>query len=849
MKTISDLSTLVQAYGDFILNDEGALIGGYEFDGVCPDGLDEDDIQAVAGLSYLISLGRPVQMSSLNVHAHFLADPVEPEVFDDPVSTALRKHRAMDMNKRGIYKEKLATFLEMYPRDTPASLFSVNGLKHLFGAFVNQKSRDAVKNMISMERALRFEQSELAWQKEQLEKGLISASRRWRGASRAAPMEPSTLWGWARFLITLDPGCLISNDPMPEDPVAASLASTDIRPTYINNECYIKTGGTSSVYAKVGQVSSLSEKSYTKVFANLPKDNNRVIITRFAPYSEELLKLIFWYRRVQLERKTIKLSDMWRWRQQVEEDLNPSTLRKVLADKFKALEIAEAARFRYGLWHSIVVVFDSDPRKVITYAKDIDSELKDRRLKIGWHDVNMDHAFKTMQPGGKRFSMLDFTASEELASDTVPIHSTQKGDPQIQFLGNAASMILFETLTGVPHDFNPYQKGRFFILGDGPSGAGKTTLRLLLTAALRQYDAISRVVELDPNAVFLADMYGENDAEVFTFDRKKGFNVMASCKGPEDIMFRAHLSSQVSMMMRNGNDSETMKSFTAEEQVDFDNGTSQLLNFFEREEWRLSRIIHDLCPSPGVAHKLARWIHGLEATTSGFYAPLFDSPTEVLREFRSDVAVWDISILQHDEVALPVAMAEIVYRVMREFQDQCRLQILKVLDVEEAHLVLSNEVLVNRLLKPAFLQGRKNKFGVTMWSQNAEHFEGAKWWKSIRDQITMLMFLPNPKLDIALYMRVYQLTKGEALAIKNMDPGQVYLISREAGLSCKVVLNLTALERVITNSNPDEVGFRNEMMKAFSRSHDIESAMIEVDKALEQKRKDEYLRQKRLARR
>jgi type IV secretion system protein VirB4 len=327
-------------------------------------------------------------------------------------------------------------------------------------------------------------------------------------------------------------------------------------------------------------------------------------------------------------------------------------------------------------------------------------------------------------------------------------------------------------------------------------------------------ESLFRAIDIDPGAEPLAQSFGE-DGAIFKVDRlgdkTRGFNIFASCRGPNDDQFAAHARSQIMRMMAT-NDNAELRFPTAEEQYKLDQAIFDTMKL-PRAMQGLSTIAYH-CPVE-LRMKMQRWIHERGTTKAGMYAHLMDATDDAIGTLTTRVAAFNLQGVKDDPVALPIIQAELFFRIKRSFEDEALRTVPKHLDIDEAHVPLAIPSFAQEVETFVRTCG-KWRASIAFWSQSPREYGKLESWPALRSAASTFIFLADPSMDEALYRQVFLLTPGECEAIRRLTPKrEAYIIQRDIGVSKKVILQVEPEQYVIATSQPREATIRRENFERY----------------------------------
>lgn len=815
---ITQISALYGRWKNFAMTKATTLIGGLELSGVDPRTI---TAQQRGGYADLVRAAYQLTPSDAIITQYYMH-------FDNvKVHLKPRNHQRIDLitsrrqdflnNERNLSGSRLFHLIDLPPSTDINKLASLEFAGHLGNSLLSKKSRDYVKTRLSTKNALFATHENLAEQVQKLETeigqlrdrfGLVSADNH--------VLSTSDLWALMRVLYTLDPNYFDEalNEPVPTEHWDSMLPDGDIEHVTMNRVDFLKFNGVQTRYARLASIVGYGEDSVPQGFwINGPRapvmlPGNYMLMSRWRPLSELQRAMMFFNRRTELDRSTVNIMDMVKGndaKSALEEELTTSDTTKKAV---KELEAAKALKDRFGMFCSQVLIFDSDPAALVKSCQTMNSAITQAGGQLVWENRGLAEAYESFLPGFSKsyrrdvvFTSSQFGAASHLYKSSEGVRRWGPDDKPEE------AWYIFESEDGSPFYFTPYIGGRMVIIGVGPIRSGKTFTKNCIASHYQKFGGFFRAIDIDPGAEPIAEFFGEEDAGMFrlTTESSRGFNPFVSAQGRGDNSFKAHMLSQVLLMLK-ANDNPEMQQLQAYEQEEVDQAIDKTLRLPKAMQ-SLSSFYSHLGRS--TQEKLRRWVG------DGMYAHLFDAEVDAIGDFAKRIGTFNLSGVKDDPVALPLVMSEIFYRNTRLFENPEYRSIPKFLDCDEAHFLMGIRSARQKLITSIRTWG-KWMGGVGLWTQSASEFEKIEDWPALRSAATTFFFMADPALDRDTYKRTFLLTDGELDAIANLIPKrQALIIQREVGISKVVNLLVEPEQYVINTSVAHEAETRRQMMREF----------------------------------
>ncbi len=784
----------------FVLSYSGSLLGAIEIDGIDPDGMSQQDLQAFSiVLRNLLNI-LPQSIVLQQYYVHYRDLKVAFAARQNPVCNALNRYRERHLNGLRLAGARCVLFVEMFPeRQDEASLMLF--LRHLYRSRRHAQSRDYVRRFILYGRARSVSAAALAKLAPALATRIGDIINYCNGLFGARQLDLDETYRVMKFLATLEVSYLDSDLRCPQF-LDTDLSDGQVTPVTRNGMDLLRLQNRHNTYTRVLSVKQFNFDRFTPgLFARGPikAPGNYVLTTRYKGMSEASRSLFFFNRKKELERETLSFADFIKGldnsRAQPRE---LQVFRPSLIRKFQELDEAASLQDNLGLVATHAVVFDTDVKELEQTTARVQAALQQNQLSILWETVAQTDVFFDLQPcadhHGRFFRDIPLNTSQ--FSTLSLFHKAAQGATTVADLGNEEAQYVFTSADASPYYFSPFCGGRGFLIGVGPVRSGKSFLRTCIGIHWLKYGGFYRAIDIDPGSEPIAHAFGA-DAGIVRFGAgpARGFNLFSQAQGPDDTHFIAHLNRQLVAMIKS-NDSAELRQLSGAEQLALDRAVRQVLRLPCALQTLTTLVKH--CPA-AVQQKLARM------TGAGPYAPLFDAQHDAIGNPDRKVAVYNLADLRDDAVAKPLVMAEIAYRVLRFYENPARRTCPKWLDVDECHHILADPELTRTLLLERVRTWGKMLAGIGLWTQSGIELGNMENWEALRSAASTFIFTADPELNKDTYRNIFNLTEGELDTIRGMIPKrEFYLIQRDLNVSKKCTLSVEPEQYVLSTSSPAE---------------------------------------------
>lgn len=822
----------------FALTKNSALIGAIEISGRDPDGLSLADHAALCAIAQSIYGSLDRQVTITQYFAHFDGVKVELRPRKDPISNTLSTQRADYLNSLNLSGSRLVHYFEIDPDENLNKLRMADFFKHLGTAVFEKRSRLLLKNAISPDSMFLVELEQLDRMAVKLQDTLAEVAQKWSGLFSARLLSLQEMWAHMRFLATMEPSALALglNEAIPEEDMDIALSSGDVSNVQVERMEVLKLAGLTNTYVKVAAVRRFSRKGgkmlpgmwafHDKAPARLR--GNYVLMTRWRPMTEFKKDLMFSKKNTELERATLNLFDMLSGSEKGAADKQAS-MKPALQAKIDELNIAEALPDVWGIGNSFICVFGDDPKKIRATATDMAAALGNAKINVMWESVTIKNAFAAFQPGQDRESERDlYMPSSQFAAASL-LHQPSIGQLTVPDLGDEEACYQMLSKDGSPYHFSPFVNGRGMVIGIGPIRKGKTFFKNTLATHSQKYGGLYRAIDIDPGTEPIAGIFGD-DAGIFRASQEAdtGANPFASCRGPDDVTFKIHLT-KLLMLFLEANDTLDFRSIATDEQAPLDKAITDTI-LLPKEMQSLSALVAHMPEKLQV--KFSRWVKPSRqnsSTSAGWYAHLFDSRTDAIGRLDKRLGVFNLQALKDNQRLLKPVLADILYRITQSFEDPATRHLPKTLDIDECHHALKIPGFAEQLVTWIRTWG-KWFAAVQLWTQSVEELMEVPGWSALRSAASTFIFFSDPEMDESLYRKAFPfLTAGECEAIRNLVPQkQAYILQPELGVSKVVVIDVEVAQRVVNTSHPREAALRDSLTKQYGFEEGLRRAIAEL---------------------
>jgi len=825
-------STVCQAYGAYknlVFTKSAGLLGGFECDGFDPDGKSEADFSNYSKIfrsmyQHTIRANGDAVIFS-QYYIHYEGVKISLQKRDNPRAEVLSRKREKFLNKHRVLSgSRLFHFIEIPTDKDLNNLMTIETVKNIGAYPFSKKSRQLINEKLSNLNAVMAYRSELDERAEKLNDELESwCSKMDFLNTTSTPLSINELWATFRAIFNFNPDYLTDSldEPVPRERWDALIADGDIQHMVVDGMDVIKINGVEPVYVRIASVIGLGDKYVPEgIFAAgqkspIMQSGNYILMNRFRPMSALARARMLFSKAAEIERDGFSIMSAMKGGEQMSAADKMATMKQSTKDALKELDEAANLPDKSGEFSSHIAVFNTDIKKLRKQCKEMNTSLSQAGAHIVWektgHLMALENFFPGFNKGYKR--EMDFNTSQYGAA-SLAFRSSEGLRHWGEKNHRQEAVYIFEADDNTPFYYSPYIGGRCVVIGIGPIRSGKTFAKNTLAAHFLKYGGYLSAIDIDPGSEPIAEFFGD-DGGIFRtgHDATRGFNPFFTAKGENDQDFKAHLSTQLRLMLL-VNDAQEMKEFTLEEQLEVDSAVTKTLRLEKHLQSISSMVNH--C-SISVRQKLARFTRG------GLFGYFFDNDEDAIGSLDKKVQVFNLASVKDIPAVKPIVMNEIFYRVTRLFENPDLRHLPKYLDVDECHELLkikaSAEYLVSRIRTWGKWFG-----GVGLWSQSPKEFLAVDDWPAIRSAATTFFFMADSEIDRELYKKAFpNLTEGHLDAIANLRPKQqAFIWQPEIGVAKIVNLRVEPEQYVINTSQPQEADLRR---KNFASCKTVDEAI------------------------
>lgn len=459
-----------------------------------------------------------------------------------------------------------------------------------------------------------------------------------------------------------------------------------------------------------------------------------------------------------------------------------------------------AGDYVMGEHHATLLVYGDSAKEVREHLASARTELTNVEIVPHIVDLALEAGYWAQIPCNWKWRPRPATITSVNFLSFASFHNFMTGKPDKNPWGPAVT--LFKTTSGTPFYFNfhstPIEANSFGqrVLGNtamiGQSGQGKTVLLTFLMAQAQKLQPTIVAFDKDRGMeVAIRAMGGCYQA--LQNGSPTGFNPFQLEPTAENLLF---LKSLLVQLASSGGEKVTHK-----DEVEIDHALETVMKQLDRPMRRLSILLQSLpdphvqdATHPSVAARLRKWAEG------GELAWVFDNPVDVLDLSTHQLYGFDVTQFLDNPVTRGPVMTYLVYRT-RAMLDGRRF----IYVYDEFWKMLKDQHFADLVLDTQKTIRKENGLNVFA-SQEPGDLRESTVAKTILQQCSTFIFLPNPRADRDEYMEAFKLTDAEFDLIKDDLPeGSRRFMIKQGGNSVIAELNLRGFddELLVMSGTPD----------------------------------------------
>lgn len=813
----------------------GSVIGGLEITGLDPTFVTDNVRASVSAVLRNIFQLMPADITLSEYYLHYEGVKVKLADRENKRSQMLSERRQAFLNKvRNLNGSRIYWMIEVRPDENLNSFFSLSFVKNLFNCLFDPSARKRVGIVFKNHDAYLIEEDEFLKQCRKLDEVLRDLDIR---LSFFSPdnkrMDADAIWRLQKFLVNFNTRYLTSKPcPVPrQDWDQYALDGEEIKNITVEGVPMLKIEGAVPVYVRIASVikhgqdevpSSVWAYSNGDIKPVLMK-GNYLIFNRFSPVSTLRKSFMIAAKEGELFRSQINLSDLMTAKISAEHLEGKVKENSQLKKMQEELSDASNSTEKMGQYLSSVVVFETDPHKLIDSSKEIDRVISNNSTLV-WESVGLENAFFAIQPAYEKTTYRSQVYNTSKAAAASLFYKSHEGIKSWQKgFDTEEAIYIFESEDGVPFHYTSVIGEKNLIIGVGPTRTGKSFAKNTIASHFTKLGGIYTSLDVDQGTIPLANFFKE-DGAVFTLsdDFEDGFNSLSTAEDATDSVFIDHIIDQLKLMLR-FNEREEDRFFSPKEINELVTNLKSILNQnFSGVEGRLSSFrLSSLMAksSPKITEKLAQF-YG-----EGHKANLFDCADDAIGSLDKTLSVYNLAAVKDRPLEAQLIQHEIFYRTVRLFESAKYRSTPKFMDIDEAQYTLS----VPGAAEWAIAKSRtwfKHGGGMGFWTQNPAHYGNLAEWETLRGAASVFLFMSDPEANTENYMETFGLSAEQVQIIQNLVPKrQMYILIPEAKIAKVINLIVESEQYAVCTSTAHEVVMANEV---YQQESDIDKAIDQI---------------------
>lgn len=809
--TIADACGIETTIGEHLLTADSRIVGGFAAGGIDTSAFAPGDHLKMAIAIENIHAGIPDEARLTQYRIRVPQHPPQmPALEHDAFSRQIRDRRQRRLESENYLETKIYHLIDRpigAANFTPSILKTAKNL--LRGAFLKPARDDLAASLdgTKLETIAKktIEKAALA-----LTEIIEIAANRAESLFPTHPLSAAEIIGLTHWLChPMESPAPIHTNIQDFSSPGAWLGNGEIAVAKLDGETCLKLTGPTTLWMRVASVTAsgsptpgLWATGEPLAIADLPFPHAHILRwERFGPVQTQML---FDTKRRQIQRSGLEIASMLTGTSGEKARNLPTALRA----KFDELDKAETLQTRWTNMESTFLVWAEDAANLAERCRKLSIACADSSIKIVWETTNCAGAWRRALPSAPIPGLRKIITNSCQNAALALIHRAAPGTTE-----DGPVIDIFPAADGSLFQYQPWVGGRALALGIGPTRSGKTFAKNALALQTLRFDSTYTAFDVDPGTKPLAEMLGDR-AAYFEIGSptpgagKAGFNLFASSTGKGDIRWRTHFIAQIRRMCA----ADETPAPDTEENAAIDEATDATLALAPKLQ-TLSHFAAHL--PPALAKRLSRWLradHGAGREHDGPYAWLTDSPEDNFLSNR-DFRVYNFAALRDTEELRGIAYAEIFHRVTADFEKESARARMKFLDIDEAHIPLSDPEFAKWIVRGA-RTWNKFRVGVSLWSQSLEEFTSLEQFEALRTAAATLFFTANPGIDHDAYAAGLGLAEGECKAIGSLiRRRELQIIQREAGVSRTVDIRVDKWTEALLRSDPEHAAKRNALIE------------------------------------
>ncbi|WP_166426178.1 hypothetical protein [Paraglaciecola sp. 20A4] len=804
-ESAAELSCLSSRFKDFYISNASTMLGAYELGGIDPSGLGvrEKEI-ATELLRYLIRTSPPeLILTQYYVHRNNPNVTIKPR--EDKRSSVISKRRELFLQeKRSLCSSHIFFLAELPFASDLTKWFSFDFLQNIVSSVVSKDARNYIKTRISERNSVLAYEAEIKETAKILQEEIQNHIARLDLTSFGnKQLDGSQFWSLIKALHTLDFDFLNIKSNPPKCDLNGRVFDSTITAVNRGGVDYLKISGIKPMYLRIASIKGFSDEYIERGFfangINSPIGNkgNYVLMTRYRGMNKRLQKKYFDEAENEVARNQINLMDMMKGdkKSQLEIQLSMSEKDKAV---LKEVSDAQALGDYNGKFECSAVIFSECIEEIEIACKSLRSSLNQAGADIVWETAGLESAFECFLPGSQFESKRQLVPINSRKAAALSLfYKASTGIPEWEYttrdgvLKKEEAFYIFESNDGSPFYYCPYIGGKCMVIGVGPIRSGKTFTKNSIATHFMKFNGYYSAIDIDPGTEAVARFF-QDDGSIFqmTDKNRAGFNPFFIAEGADDIRFRAHFMRQLEAMVQSNSNAE-LNHFTKSEVQQLDEAMLSVLRL--PAAMRSFSSFLDHC-NKDIKRKLSKF------HSDGIYANIYDNTNDAIGSLQKRFSVYNIMGVKDDKVSLSLVMSEIVYRVLRTFENPELRDFFKMLDIDEAHAFLAIPGMIDFLVKGIRTWG-KWQAGVSLWTQSPVELKKIREWPALRSAASTFWFMADGEMDRDIYRDVFHLSEGHLDAIQSLIPKQQAFIYQPEIRVAKIINLYSEPEQRVINTS------------------------------------------------
>ncbi|MDC0948142.1 hypothetical protein OAS86_02200 [Gammaproteobacteria bacterium] len=556
-------------------------------------------------------------------------------------------------------------------------------------------------------------------------------------------------------------------------------------------------------------------------------DDDMVIVVRWKAVSPKEQAKLFNYYKDEIARSQLRFTDVI----QGKTSKDQAILLRSAQQRLDELDAASEVDDTWALASIHIAVPTANPDEIRSRSTRIDNAFSNSGISLTWENALIPLIWSAMLPTTPNRPVRQHPLCCTSVAALLPVFTQSSGTPYDSDI-QLPALYTFRTRTRSPYFYLPWSSEGSITAGIGPTGSGKSFLMKMLALAFGEFNqGIYRALDVDDGGEPVAELYRDMGG-AFRIDKTKSFNPFTLWNADSNKIVSQHVLDTIAMMVRmsgNNEDLTNSEKNSIEEQLTYmqreypDGGDPELFNF-QTFVSRLQRSIQQKI-----------WSFIRSENSEGLHANLWGGREDAIGQFGQRFGIFNLSEIKDQPEILKLVMTEIMWRVFHEFQNPMNRGIPKLLDIDEAHIPLSEPTWAKRI-EVAARTLRKDFGHISLFTQSPYEMRQIANWNVIRGATNQVLFFADPEGMPVEYEKTFDLSMPIVDTIQSLQPRKEVLVYRPRTNEATVLQLITGpYEHALLSSHPRD---RDTRRKAIAE-HGFDEGLRRATDIIERRRQSD----------